>query len=681
MKDAVAELFDFASPPGTTQVRQFFTGVSNVLFGMAPNWDGTLSATGDVAEMSGHSAATHQASYSSSVVGGRESMFDKFHQGLGCEASSCTSPQMTGSDLLKGLRFLHGQTAGYTSKAQEEMVLLMANSTTRHAHFGLPCGAGKSSAWLVPTVSRALAGNGRQTIIVVVPYKFLMECHTKAAIDKVGSLDISVLSFAGNEIRESAPLPVGLRDSNSMPHILFLSLEGMVHLVRYHPSSLKHWVEEKIVKRIILDEMHTILGEGFRTAYEHLSSLASFGVPVATMSGTIPRPFLPPLLKYLRLSTDDGDVDIVDVKDCIGTFPPTFKLVVTMEERALNLAVNALRMLSRQHPDHGIHVMVAGKASGDRIVSALSPDILCRFVSSDTPQLEQTEVAKDWSEGRFQILVSTTIALVGNENEKCRHVFIVGLLFSLMNVIQAIGRLRPSQRVGGASVRIFVQPQTETRLVEYGERDSQMFTSLLARKLINDDRDSYMRVASVLGLHSWLSDNNCCRIRKLGELYGFVRQDCGFCDVCRGSTTQRLALVARSKMTIANRTMNSALLVLKRLSDKCLYCLSSRCNGESCMGQHDCYRCGGAHFLSQCRYKSTAKSVLDGKACFDCFDLYARSGYSNHNKERCPLQRRLRRLVFARCRETKQEYATFMSSVFSEAATFYSFVDSFSATT
>jgi hypothetical protein len=78
-------------------------------------------------------------------------------------------------------------------------------------------------------------------------------------------------------------------------------------------------------------------------------------------------------------------------------------------------------------------------------------------------------------------------SLVGNENANCRHVVIIGLLFSIMNVIQAMGRLRPKQREGGASIRIFIQPIRTNSELLYEERDRQSYTSLLAIKLIDNN--------------------------------------------------------------------------------------------------------------------------------------------------------------------------------------------------
>jgi hypothetical protein len=54
----------------------------------------------------------------------------------------------------------------------------------------------------------------------------------------------------------------------------------------------------------------------------------------------------------------------------------------------------------------------------------------------------------------------------------------------------------------------------------------------------------------------------------------------------------------------------------------------------------------------------TAKRILEGKACYDCFDLHDRNGYTTHIKEERPLKRRLPCMVFARCKQTGVDFET-----------------------
>jgi ERCC4-related helicase len=73
-------------------------------------------------------------------------------------------------------------------------------------------------------------------------------------------------------------------------------------------------------------------------------------------------------------------------------------------------------------------------------------------VTAESTQEEQVKIAKEWSKGGFRVLISTTIGLVGKENPNCKHIACAGYLHDNMQVIQAIGHLRPSQRTTNGKV-------------------------------------------------------------------------------------------------------------------------------------------------------------------------------------------------------------------------------------
>jgi hypothetical protein len=42
----------------------------------------------------------------------------------------------------------------------------------------------------------------------------------------------------------------------------------------------------------------------------------------------------------------------------------------------------------------------------------------------------------------FKVLISTSVALVGNENPRCRYLACAGYLYDSVQIVQAFGRLR-----------------------------------------------------------------------------------------------------------------------------------------------------------------------------------------------------------------------------------------------
>jgi superfamily II DNA or RNA helicase len=94
-----------------------------------------------------------------------------------------------------------------------------------------------------------------------------------------------------------------------------------------------------------------------------------------------------------------------------------------------------------------IHVFVAEKVDGFRLLKMLSSRYNCRFVSSDSNSHETNQVALKWSRGEFKVLISTSIALVGNENPSCKYLACAGYLYDSMQIVQALGRLRSYMRM------------------------------------------------------------------------------------------------------------------------------------------------------------------------------------------------------------------------------------------
>lgn len=680
MNDAVTELFSLPSVPSTTQIRQCFTSISDYLFPDS-TWDGVLSATPEVAEMSAHSAGTHRTSYGSTLLDGRELVYRKFHLELGGEqlqSKSSSTLSLTPQELLRGLCSLVGPAAAYKSPEQERLVAIVANSNPRHAHVGMPCGSGKSMAWLVPAVARVLAGKRRMAIFVVLPYKFLLDFHKEAAVEiiKPSKLDINVEGFMGTDIGQTT-LPLCLQEPVLLPDIVFLSLEALVNLLKFHIPAMKRWVSAELIGHFIIDEIHTIYGESFRNSYETLPSLVQFEVPVMTMSGTVPKLWVPYLVRHLGMSSDDqlADVDIIEVDDCLGSFPPDFRFTAGIHTKPLEAAVADTTQILGQSPNKGVHILVSSKRIGAALFTRLSETFVCRLVTSDTSAYDQASIAGEWGDGGFQVLLSTTIGLVGNENRNCQHILIVGFLFSLMNVIQAVGRLRQSQRVGGSSVRLYYHILGQAQLDAFEIREHSAFESLRARKLVGENENYFVKVATISGLYDWLSHDNGCLVKNLSERYGINRVECRVCDGCRGQPTRRLARTARTEAVRDNVTANRAMLVLKKMMERCLHCGMGSCNGESCM-ERRCFRCGKGHPRGTCKESNTASLVLKGKACYQCFDLYQRRDYQNHDATTCPLKRRLRRMIFARTENLTSSFVKSLSGIYSDENAFYTFVAS-----
>ena len=176
----------------------------------------------------------------------------------------------------------------------------------------------------------------------------------------------------------------------------------------------------------------------------------------------------------------------------------------------INFGSIAMHCLERTK--HGaVHVICATK----EFCSKLSNQIQClnqnnielRVVSSDTKEEERCKSCREWTLGNFSILVSTTCCLVGNENKKCRSIVGVGHLFNIACLVQACGRLRPSQRDRTCEARFFVNTKQPIPLPE---DNSHIFGDKLSVSLFMDPKV----------LTSFYQEKSKCRQVHLLELLG-----------------------------------------------------------------------------------------------------------------------------------------------------------------
>jgi hypothetical protein len=101
--------------------------------------------------------------------------------------------------------------------------------------------------------------------------------------------------------------------------------------------------------------------------------------------------------------------------------------------------------------------MASSKPDVTYIASEIAKaNISHHVLTSEVDTEEQEAIAEDWQNSRFSILISSSIAIVSNENPKCHHLVMSGYLFNIITIVQAINCLHPKQRWGGASIRVFL---------------------------------------------------------------------------------------------------------------------------------------------------------------------------------------------------------------------------------
>jgi hypothetical protein len=184
-------------------------------------------------------------------------------------------------------------------------------------------------------------------------------------------------------------------------------------------EDLKTW--KHFIDKIVIDEVHTIFSElAFRDKYSVYCFLPILGVPIVALSGSIPFFAVSKLAQRIGLSVFDDSHDLKVIKggDVIGNFPKGFRISTVLHDTYLSKVINFVtRSLGAQpNPNCAVHVFVSEKGEGRKIYEELKLRLNCRFVTSDNSTVEVNDVAAAWSRSEFNVLISTSIALVGNEN-------------------------------------------------------------------------------------------------------------------------------------------------------------------------------------------------------------------------------------------------------------------------
>lgn len=363
-------LFDLPTKCNCLQMRHLYTSICNYLFPSSGDKVDSviISTSSQIAEMSGHSVETHDAHYSSSIS--IESRFDKYHHHVGADIiiknNRTVQIKMATEDEVRFyLKLVIGPTADFLSNLQKKMLIDTCNNTTKHALFCIGCGGGKSMSWILPVVRNTSNNFKAKMSIVIIPYCFLLDHHvdsTRRVLGNCALANISIVSLKGKDITDV--LPNELRHKDSLPSLLFVSLEAIRKLIHHHLQYFRELQNEDYLFKIYIDECHTVLSElNFRPNYLCLSTLARINVPIAMFSGTFPKFFIKKFLFYM-FGVDDLDAYNISIDDNIfGKDPMKMKHIQTNDYTG-ECCTKVVQFVANQRSSN-VHVIVSTKDEGE----------------------------------------------------------------------------------------------------------------------------------------------------------------------------------------------------------------------------------------------------------------------------------------------------------------------------
>jgi hypothetical protein len=327
---------------------------------------------------------------------------------------------------------------------------------SRSGFYGLPCGEGKSLSWLVPTVISSVSGARRSMRIVVLPYNFLVGHMVQDTINKVGRRLLrpndaaSVTRSTYNRRGALDFLSVRSPFDDNLPSLVFIALDAFALLLKEHSGPLKLMGKLGLIAAYYIDEIQqAVMESSFRDSYACLKDLARYGRPIFLLSGSLPLPMATNMMTFLGIP--DGDVVTGGSPVSGDGISYTCRVFTAGQDPDLHVAGMVTQKATRD--EVACHVICASKHAVGSLNALLAGKGL-RVLMAHSDVDDTADVARKWSAGEGDVLLSTTCALTGCEYDRCKHVIIFGVIYSVSNMVQAIGRLRKKQRADGASVTV-----------------------------------------------------------------------------------------------------------------------------------------------------------------------------------------------------------------------------------
>ncbi len=400
---------------------------------------------------------------------------------------------------------------------------------------------------LILTITLSFLGEKRPTTIIVAPHINLVGHLTSEITDLLQSVNdkafwVEPFTTVGQTI------PTALSDPDHLPDIMVMSIPAFANLLSYHKSQLKTWSNNGQLRHIIIDEVQTLSGESaIRAHYEQVQQASTIGVPITLLSGSLTKDVLLGFTDYYRLTNSKvTDIQTVQDGDLVGSH---FNFEVVPSLQTKDIATYA----SKRVTSCQIHIICSAVSSAQSIYEELRQQASDKevqvLVGSDNSSTKM-QVAEDWRDGKVDILITSTCALMGNENRKCKHIFIVDLIYDMSNLLQAIGRLRKEQGGANSVITQFLSrtKMANAKLVEEATKaklDSLSNMGALRQASV----DSATSILTMKGLVDFFNKDGCL-LRNLSREFGYMRdEDCKRCTNCDKANRTTNAMIESTEET------------------------------------------------------------------------------------------------------------------------------------
>lgn len=622
-------------PLGVKNCRQVMASICNYLF---PDSSTKLTTTPEVARFLHHELTTHTASYSDEIVrrmsDGTLMRHDiliarRIHINLGEDSSSyplapARSDAVTTDLLDVAAAHVYGEGKRVRRGTQADACLAVFDkSNSKNCFVFGHCGVGKTGIAALPQVALALNAAKARRCIFITPHNGLLSQHVQQMSSYFTGLGVMAKAISTDDFTDGSFPDIG--DYN----VLFVSIHMWNRCMEEHRAALISLKPDVV----FVDEYHNAVMEIFRSArvWASLKNLPVLGAKIVCMSATATEQLIKCIASFMQL----GEYEVIgnsnqylvpDIAINIITFSAS-SIETELLSRASQYITN--------NPDKAMHIIVNSKDDATHLCEEFKKRGYSQseWLTSDTDAAGRQDIMHRWSNGMFNLLIST----LKDGIDSCRTGFVIMYRYgrSIVDVIQAAGRMRSGNQNGIESELLIMIDYTWCNFNPEGyNNDSDIelnITTLGAIGMLPRVGDAeyakgkkmYVELFTKYGVLGWIMKNGCLR-KNLYKCIGVESECCTICSICRKD--DGILAAKRAADAALAESMTNVEFVLERM--KCIFkycylCKSTQCGGLDCMPDRNyCHQCHGYnHRRSQC-LAAPSDVFKNGNCCSGCYSRY-----------------------------------------------------------
>ena len=283
-------------------------------------------------------------------------------------------------------------------------------------------GTGKTLAFLLPALQQIRTDLSREQVLIVAPTRELAKQIADVALTLAPSLSVDVLSLIGGKTIENQ-----LQKLHRHPHVIIGTPGRLLDHCGRNSLDLSH------VRRIIVDEADQMLQSGFLEDIDTLIAMTPSNRQLLFCSATIPDKIRSLAKKHMThplvLNILEGDTIALDTIEQ--------RIYMVQEEKKLDLLC---QMLADMNPYLAIVFCNTKERTSWLAGELIAGGFNIGELHGDMSQGRRSQVLRDFSRARTQILVATDIAARGIDIEGITHVFSYDVPHDVDYYIHRIGR-------------------------------------------------------------------------------------------------------------------------------------------------------------------------------------------------------------------------------------------------